>query len=94
MLCYLPELGHTNRKQIAALVGLAPMVCDSGQFRGKAMIKGDRANVRKSLYMPILTCIRSNPTVAAFYKRHRKEGKPAKVACLYTKTLNHSQYHA
>lgn len=80
LLCYLPELGQANRKQIAALVGVAPMLCDSGQFRGRAMIKGGRSNVRKALYMPILVCIRFNPTLITFYQRLRGQGKPAKVA--------------
>ena len=80
LLCYLPELGQANRKQIAALVGVAPMLCDSGQFRGRAMIKGGRSHVRKALYMPILTCIRSNPILMSFYKHLRNQGKPAKVA--------------
>lgn len=80
LLCYLPELGQANRKQIAALVGVAPMVCDSGQFRGRAMIKGGRGHVRKALYMPILACIRFNPILITFYQRLRSQGKPAKVA--------------
>lgn len=78
--CYLPELGTLNRKQIASLGGVAPFLCDSGQFRGRAMIKGGRAKVCKALYMPILTCINFNPPMKAFYRRLRDRGKPAKVA--------------
>jgi transposase len=80
ILCYLPELGKANRKEIAALVGVAPKNCESGLFRGRAMIQGGRAHVRKAFYMPILTCIRNNPVIKAFYERLRKDGKPAKVA--------------
>jgi transposase len=80
LLCYLPELGSLNRKQIAALVGVAPFTCDSGQLRGKAIIKGGRGIVRKALYMPTLVAIRLNPTLAAFYQHLRRQGKPAKVA--------------
>jgi transposase len=80
LLCYLPELGSINREKISALVGLVPWLCDSGQYRGKAMIKGGRANVRKAIYMPILSCIRCNSTLRNFYKILREKGKPAKVA--------------
>lgn len=78
--CYLPELGTLNRKQVASLSGVAPFLCDSGQFRGRAMIKGGRAPVRRALYMPILTCICFNPQLKSFYNRLRENGKPAKVA--------------
>ena len=80
ILCYLPELGKANRKQIAALVGVAPKNCESGLFRGRAMIQGGRAHVRKAFYMPIITCIRNNPVIKVFYERLKKEGKPSKVA--------------
>ncbi|MBW8308036.1 MAG: IS110 family transposase [Candidatus Paracaedibacteraceae bacterium] len=80
LLCYLPELGSLNRKQIASLAGLAPYTCESGQLRGKSIIKGGRPNVRKALYMPILVCISINPLISPFYKRLRSQGKVAKVA--------------
>lgn len=80
LLCYLPELGSLNRKQIASLAGLAPYACDSGQLRGKAMIKGGRPSVRSALYMPILVCISVNPLIRQFYQRLRGQGKAAKVA--------------
>ena len=80
LLCYLPELGIANRKQVAALVGVAPLTCESGMFRGKAMIKGGRSQLRKRLYMPTLACIRFNPPLKAFYQRLIQKGKPPKVA--------------
>ncbi len=82
LLCYLPELGKANRKEIAALVGVAPRNCESGAFRGRAMISGGRAHVRKALYMPILTCIRNNSVIKTLYDRLKKEGKPSKVALI------------
>ncbi len=78
MLCYLPELGSLNRKQIAS--GLAPYACESGQLRGKAIIKRGRSSIRKALYMPILVFISFNPLIRHFYERLRKQGKAAKVA--------------
>jgi len=85
LLCYLPELDKANRKEVAVLVGVAPLVCESGQFRGRAMIKGGRAHVRKALYMPILTCIRKNERIKDFYQKLKDQGKPTKVvltACM------------
>jgi len=82
LLCYLPELGTLNRKQIAALAGLAPFTCDSGQLGGKAFIKGGRERVCKALYMPTLVSIQLNPTLAAFYQHLRRQGKAAKVALI------------
>ena len=76
----LPELGHLNRKQIAALVGVAPHARDSGTFRGKRMVWGGRAPVRAVLYMGALVAARHNPVIRAFYLRLRAAGKPAKVA--------------
>jgi transposase len=80
LLCYLPELGTVNRKNIAALVGVAPLACESGTFKGKSSIRGGRATLRKTLYMPVLTCIRINPPLRTFYQRLRQKGKAAKVA--------------
>ena len=82
LLCYLPELGSINRKELAALVGVAPLMCESGAMRGKAMIKGGRAHLRKALYMPVLSCIRCNQDLRKFYERLRQNGKPAKVALI------------
>ena len=80
LLAELPELGRLNPKQIAALVGVAPMNRESGTWRGKRMIAGGRACVRSALYMAALVASRRNPVIAAFYERLRKAGKPAKVA--------------
>jgi transposase len=80
LIAELPELGRLNRWQIAKLVGLAPMNCDSGRYRGKRRIQGGRAPLRSSLYMATLTAIRFNPVLAAFYQRLMKAGKEFKVA--------------
>lgn len=76
----LAELDKLNKKQIATLVGVAPMNRDSGQHRGRRAITGGRANVRAVLYMAALTAVRCNPPLKAFYKRLIARGKPAKVA--------------
>ena len=76
----LPELGRLNRKQIAALVGVAPLNNDSGSRRGKRRVWGGRAAVRTALYMAALSAARFNPTIKAFYERLTNAGKPKKVA--------------
>jgi transposase len=76
----LPELGMLNRRQIASLVGLAPMNRDSGTFRGHRTIIGGRRMVRTALYMPTICAIRFNPLIKRFYERLRTAGKPSKVA--------------
>lgn len=80
VLAELPELGHVGRRQIAALVGVAPFACDSGTFRGQRMIRGGRPRLRRVLYMATLTAVRHNPSLAAYYQRLRAVGRPAKVA--------------
>jgi transposase len=80
LLGELPELGLLNRKQIAALVGVAPLARDSGTLRGKRLIWGGRAPIRTVLYMSALAGARHNPVLRAFYLRLRAAGKPAKVA--------------
>jgi len=80
LLASLPELGKLDRRSIAALVGVAPMNCDSGKFRGKRRVWGGRANLRAILYMAIMTAIRFNPVISKFYKRLVDAGKPHKVA--------------
>ena len=80
LVAELPELGHIGAKQIAALVGVAPINQDSGLKRGQAHIGGGRLWVRCSLYMAALSAIRCNPPIRTFYKRLRAEGKPAKLA--------------
>jgi len=81
----LPELGRLNRQEIAALVGVAPMNCDSGSLRGQRHIRGGRADVRTTLYMAAYNAMRCNPTIHAFAERLKKAGKPFKVvatACM------------
>jgi transposase len=76
----LPELGTLNRQQIAALVGVAPLNCDSGTLRGRRTIWGGRAHVRTVLYMGTLVATRYNPRIKAFYERLLAAGKVKKVA--------------
>ena len=80
LLAELPELGQLNRRAIAALVGVAPFNRDSGRWRGQRTIWGGRRSVRAVLYMAAVASTRWNPTLAAFYRRLRLKGKPAKVA--------------
>ena len=80
LLGLLPELGACSRRQIAALVGLAPINRDTGQFRGKRMIGGGRKHVRHLLYMPTLVAIRRNARIRAFYQRLLADGKEKMVA--------------
>jgi transposase len=80
LLAELPELGRLNRKQIAALVGIAPLNHDSGTFRGRRGIWGGRATVRAALYMAALVASRRNSVIRDFYKRLRDKGKAPKVA--------------
>jgi transposase len=85
LIADLPELGTLDRKQIAALVGVAPFNRDSGQYRGRRTIWGGRASVRATLYMAALAAVRSNRAIAAFADRLRAAGKPPKlvlVACM------------
>jgi len=80
LLSDLPELGTLNRKKIANLVGVAPLNCDSGRFRGRRRIKGGRANVRRKLYMAAVASLRHNPLIKDFYDRLVDAGKPPKLA--------------
>lgn len=80
LLAYLPELGTLNRKQIAALVGVAPINRDSGSHRGRRSVWGGRARVRAALYMGALVASRRNPVLRKFYERLVQAGKPKKVA--------------
>jgi transposase len=80
LLAELPELGTLTRRQIAALVGVAPFSRDSGTMRGKRTIWGGRAQVRGALYMGALTASRYNPTIKAFYQRLLAAGKSKKLA--------------
>ena len=77
----LPELGKLNRRQIASLVGVAPINRDSGIFRGKRMTGGGRRHVRSRLFMPTLVAVRHNPVLKRYYLRLvEKEGKCKMVA--------------
>jgi transposase len=80
LLSHLPELGVLNRREIAALVGLAPWDVQSGQWAGKSRIWGGRREVRRLLYMAALAAIRCNPAIRAFYGRLRAQHKVFKVA--------------
>lgn len=80
LLGSVPELGRLNRREIAALVGVAPFNCDSGRYRGSRHVFGGRAAVRTVLYMATLSAIRCNPAIRAFHARLRASGKPPKVA--------------
>jgi len=80
LLAKLPELGKLGRRQIAALVGLAPFNHDSGTLRGRRAIRGGRADVRTVLYMATISAIRCNPIIKTFHQRLRTAGKPPKVA--------------
>ena len=80
LLPYLPELGTLNRKQIAALVGVAPFNRDSGPHRGKRSVWGGRATECTKLYMGALVATRLNSVLREFYRRLLDAGKPKKVA--------------
>lgn len=82
LLGALPELGTLNRKQIAKLVGLAPLSNDSGRHRGRRSIWGGRADVRGVLYMATMVATKHNEVIKTFYKRLVTAGKPKKVALI------------
>ncbi|WP_123194578.1 IS110 family transposase [Pannonibacter phragmitetus] len=82
LIAELPELGTLDRRQIAALVGLAPWTRQSGQWRGKSFIGGGRAAVRTALYMGALVAARHNPTLKTFRDRLVAQGKPKLVAII------------
>ena len=85
MLAKCPELGKLNRREIAALIGVAPLANDSGKHCGKRFVWGGRAEVRAVLYMAAVSAIKHNDAIKAFAERLRKTGKPPKVvivACM------------
>lgn len=85
MLAKCPELGQLNRREIAALAGVAPLANDSGTHRGKRFVWGGRADIRAVLYMAAISATRFNSTIRAFAERLRQAGKPGKVvivACM------------
>jgi len=80
LLSDLPELGRLNRKEIAALVGVAPMNRESGTYNGKRSIRGGRASVRTVLFMAVMSAVQSNPVLKAKYMQLKKDCKTPKVA--------------
>lgn len=82
VLATLPELGQIPRKQLGALVGVAPYNCDSGTLRGRRHCWGGRAQTRRVLYMATLSATRCNPQIRPFYERLIAKGKPKKVALM------------
>ena len=80
IIAAMPELGSLNRRQVAALAGVAPLNRDSGTFRGYRRVAGGRATLRSALYMVALVASRHNPPFSAFYRRLREAGKKGKVA--------------
>ena len=84
LLAQIPELGKLNRREVAALAGLAPFNRDSGTLHGKRAIFGGRRALRSGLYMAALVASRHNPILANFYQRLRRAGKPPKLALTAT----------
>lgn len=85
MLAKCPELGTLNRREIAALTGVAPLANDSGKHRGRRFVWGGRADVRAVLYMATVSAMRCNAVIKAFAERLKQAGKPPKVvivACM------------
>jgi transposase len=80
LLAKVPELGILNRRQVSALIGVAPLNCDSGRFKGKRRIWGGIADVRSVLYMAAVSATRWNPVIRAFYAHLIRAGKERKVA--------------
>ena len=81
LIAEMPELGSLGKKQTAALIGVAPLACESGKWRGRRRCQGGRKTLRDTLYMAALSAAtRTNSPLAAFYRRLRQAGKPAKVA--------------
>jgi transposase len=80
LIAEMPELGALNRRQISALIGVAPWARDSGATRGRRHISGGRGEVRRLIYMATLTAVRHNPVLRAFYQRLVAVGKLKKVA--------------
>lgn len=82
LIAELPELGQLESKRLSSLCGLAPFNRDSGQMRGKRMIRGGRASVRTALYMATMVASRHNPVIRDFYQRLLHRGKAKKVALI------------
>jgi len=82
LIAEMPELGQLDRKQIAALAGLAPWTRQSGQWRGKSFIGGGRVGVRCALFLGAMVAARHNPTLKPFFERLVAAGKPKMVAII------------
>jgi transposase len=82
ILAWLPELGHADRRRIAALVGVAPVAWDTGQSQGRRCIAGGRKKLRNVLYMAMLSATQWNPVLKAHYEQLKARGKEAKVALI------------
>ena len=82
LLGEMPELGHVNSKQIAALAGLAAIARDSGSKQGKRFINGGRKPVRDTLYQAALVAAQHNRPLMDFYQRLKQNGKPVKAALI------------
>ena len=82
LIADLPELGRLNRRQISALVGLAPFARDSGTFRGRRRVSGGRFELRRTLYMATLVATRHNSLIKAYYQRLLAAGKAKKLAII------------
>lgn len=80
MIALVPELGHIDRRKIASLIGLAPIVKESGKMKGKRFISGGRYEARRCLYMPAWVATQYDPEIGTFYQRLIENGKPKKVA--------------
>ena len=80
LMAALPELGSLSQREMAKLVGVAPLNCDSGKYKGKRITWGGRACVRAALYMAALSAKRHDPVIKTFYERLVQAGKPKKVA--------------
>ena len=80
LIAEMPELGRLDRREAAALVGIAPINRDSGAMRGHRAVAGGRTAVRGVLYMATLSAIRCNPVLRAHYRRLTGRGRPKKVA--------------
>lgn len=80
LIADLPELGELSHREIASLVGLAPLARDSGTMKGKRMVFGGRASVRAALYMAAVVGVKHNPLIRTYYLRLRERGKPPKLA--------------
>jgi transposase len=80
LMAQLPELGQLTQRQIGKLVGVAPLNCDSGKFKGKRVTWGGRAPLRAALYMATLSATRHEPVIKAFYQQLIARGKAPKVA--------------